>query len=155
MATKTITVSDLSGVTDGVETISFALAGQAYTLDLTAKEREEFLKAFERYTAVATPAAHTRGASKPKAEKSGPTQAQLMREWAKANGVELPAKGVVPKEVRAQYREAMAKDGDATASAPQVEVKATPAPVAPPAKQAPAKAAPAKAVAPKETSASK
>lgn len=113
---KTTRVSDLSGSDKEVEEVTFALAGQSYALDLTDKERAEFLKAFERYTSCATPVSATtssRGAEKAKAEKIGPTQAQLMREWAKANGVPLPAKGVVPKEVRELYRAATAKDTDA------------------------------------------
>lgn len=51
MATKTVRVSDLSGSEESVESISFALAGQAFTLDITAKEREVFLKSFEHHPA--------------------------------------------------------------------------------------------------------
>lgn len=99
-------VSDLSGaeITDNdTPTVTFALDGQEFAIDLSDKEQEKFRKIFEPYVAVATKGKKERGGKKVAA--SGPAAADI-RAWANANNIEIPERGRIPSEVRDAYNAA-------------------------------------------------
>ncbi len=112
MAQKTITllVDDLDGneIKAGKgQTIPFALDGREYEIDLSDKNADAFRKAVSRYVDAARKvgSASRRGASS-RARSASEVSPQAVREWAKANRVELNARGRIPRSVIDQFRAA-------------------------------------------------
>lgn len=101
-------VDDIDG-TDAVETVSFALDGQHYEIDLSEGHAAKLRDALSLYVAHARrtasgrrgrTSAGSRGASRSTA--GGPSAAEI-RAWAKENGLEVPDRGRVSAEVREAY----------------------------------------------------
>ena len=107
MAEMTIRVSDLSGE-QGAETFTFEVDGVKYAIDLTGPEaetvRSQFAPLIEKSKRI--------GGRRP-ATKGGalPSEASLIREWCEREGIEVPAKGRIPKSLREQYYAAQAGGG--------------------------------------------
>lgn len=104
MATKTQTIvtSDLSGK-EGAETVTFAVNGKGYQLDLTKEEAQTLYDAFAKYVEVSRP--HNikvagKGASR---GSKTPSRAAAIRAWAKEQGIEVNERGRVNPEVAAKY----------------------------------------------------
>src|SRR4051794_27663631 len=104
-------VDDLDGG-EATETVTFALDGTRFEIDLSKKNAAAFRKLFDRYTKASRrsstpgarrrkPAALTNG-SKPK-RKFDITQ---LREWAGANDITVPARGRIPQAVVDQFKQA-------------------------------------------------
>ena len=108
MAEMTIRVSDLSGE-QGAETFTFEVDGVKYAIDLTGPEaetvRSQFAPLIEKSKRI--------GGRRP-ATKGGalPSEASLIREWCEREGIEVPAKGRIPKSLREQYYAAQAGGGE-------------------------------------------
>jgi hypothetical protein len=105
MAQKTLIqlVDDIDGtvIEDGEgETVSFALDGKAYEVDLTAKNADAFRVLFQDYVAVAR---KTGRAAKVKASTKGGVPTSEVREWAKSNGIDVPDRGRVPQAIHDQF----------------------------------------------------
>lgn len=113
MAQKTITIrtDDLDGTTsDDHQTVSFAIDGKAYEIDLSpdnASKLREFVsvyaKAGRRVKAAPAAVAQKPGPAAPE----GPSTAEV-RAWALAQGMDVPEKGRVSKDVFEQYAAAQA-----------------------------------------------
>lgn len=109
MASRVVTqlISDLSGdeIQDGGgESIEFAYRGKSYVIDLTDKEVAGFDKAVAMYIEHATQQGRSRRSnSGPSAPKS---DAKAIRDWATAQGIDVPARGRIPAELREQYEAA-------------------------------------------------
>ena len=120
-------IDDLDG-SGAVETVTFALDGTSYEIDLSKRNAAALRKSLDRYVAAARrqgspsavrrrPAkqagksaqpAPTGKTAKPKPKpkpKRGFDLVQL-REWAGANGVDVPSRGRIPQAVVAQYKAA-------------------------------------------------
>lgn len=103
-----VLVSDLSGeeLADGKgETVSFALDGTTYEMDLSNKEADKFRGLFQDYIAAARKAGRTARKATGRGAQSGPA-AKDVREWANANGFTVPERGRIPSEVREAYEAA-------------------------------------------------
>jgi len=106
-------VDDLDGG-QAAETVSFALDGTSYEIDLSKKNATAFRKALDRYVSAARRQGGSRSA--PRRRKTKATGAAAMpkrnfdlaqlREWAGANGVTVPARGRIPQAVVEQYKAA-------------------------------------------------
>ncbi|MET1134089.1 MAG: Lsr2 family protein [Aeromicrobium sp.] len=103
MAQRVITVlsSDISGkeIEPGKgETVSFALDGISYEIDLTTKEADELRAAFATYTE-----AGRRKTARIPARRGGsgrsPEELAHIRAWAKENGHEVSERGRIKKDV--------------------------------------------------------
>lgn len=107
MAQRVVTIlsSDISGeeIENGKgETVSFALDGIAYEIDLTADEAaalrsvlEDYIKAGRRTTARSSSVRRgSRGGS-----GRSPEELAHVRAWAKENGYEVNARGRIKKEI--------------------------------------------------------
>jgi hypothetical protein len=96
MAKKTLAkyFSDVSGdeIGDESPTISFALEGTSYEIDLSEAEKEELRDALAPYVGVARKSA--RGAARRKTT-GGPSPKDV-REWARKNNIDVPARGRIP-----------------------------------------------------------
>src|SRR5687767_6968347 len=102
---------DQSVIEDGNgEIVSFGLDGTAYEIDLSNEHADELRQALSRYveasrkTGSDRPArARTRGRSRSSKSDVSPT---AVRKWAKANNIEVSARGRVPQSVIEQFRAA-------------------------------------------------
>lgn len=113
MAQKTITIrtDDLDGTTsDDHTTVGFAIDGKAYEIDLSpdnASKLREFLSVYAKAGRRVKTAPATVAQKPGPAAPEGPSTAEV-RTWAKAQGIELPDKGRISKDVFDQYTAAQA-----------------------------------------------
>ena len=103
MAQKVITLleDDLHGG-EADETVTFALDGTTYEIDLTKKNAAELRKAMAVYVGHARKVSGSRGARRSR----GSSDAKTIREWAQGQGLDVPSRGRIPQEVRKQYEAA-------------------------------------------------
>ena len=94
---------DLDGSKDAEE-VRFALQGVEYTIDLSKKNRAALEKALKPYVDVATKVS-TRSAARSSTRRSGGQSngQREVREWAKAQGIEISDRGRIPGSVVEQY----------------------------------------------------
>ena len=105
---QTLFIDDIDG-SEAEGTVRFALDGAEYEIDLNAKHAEALRKSLARFVdaarrsssgAVRRPA---RGGRKAAASGLNTTE---VREWAKAQGIEVKDRGRVPAELVVRFRAA-------------------------------------------------
>jgi len=107
MAQKTIVqlIDDLDqGAAE--ETVSFALDGTSYEIDLSAKNAAKLRDALAVYVANARRGGRAAASSAPRRGRSGRgdrEQTQAIREWARKNGFKVGEKGRIPGNVLEAY----------------------------------------------------
>ena len=87
------------------ETVSFALDGVEYEIDLSAKNAAALRDALARYVSSARKVTGRRGGesgSRGRRSKDNPSPAD-MRAWAREHGYTLSDRGRVPAEIREAY----------------------------------------------------
>ena len=107
-------VTELTDDTDGRpadETVSFALDGREYEIDLTSKNAAALRKAFDVYVKNGRRiGGGRRGRTSGRASSSSSSKSEVdtkaVREWAGKNGYELSARGRIPANVIEAYRSA-------------------------------------------------
>jgi hypothetical protein len=118
MAQKvTITlIDDLDGENDADETVEFGVDGVSYEIDLSATNAAKLRNELDVWVGSArrlrgrrrVKSAGTGGAAKSRtAGERG--QSALIREWARDNGHEVPARGRISAEIRDAYNKAVKK----------------------------------------------
>jgi len=101
------------GVAEAAETVLFTVGGQTYECELCEGHLNEFREAMEIWSSHSRLAGRARGgqsaarparAGRARAANSsdGPSAADV-REWARAQGMEVSARGRVPAELHAAY----------------------------------------------------
>lgn len=110
MAQKTLIqlVDDLDGtpIPDGEgSTVSFALNGSSYEIDLGATNTQALSNAFAPYIAAGRRTGR-KGRSAATGTKSDPAELQVIREWARANGHDVSDRGRVSGTIRDAYNAA-------------------------------------------------
>ncbi|MGS0687551.1 histone-like nucleoid-structuring protein Lsr2 [Nakamurella sp. GG22] len=119
MATETTTrlVDDLDG-SDAAESVSFALDGASYEIDLSEDNAEKLRDALASYVASARRAdGSRRSVGRPKAPRAAKSsrgartapdreQTAAVREWARANGYEVSERGRLSANVLAAFEAA-------------------------------------------------
>jgi nucleoid-associated protein Lsr2 len=96
------------------ESISFALDGTGYEIDLSKKNAAAFRKSLKRYVKAARRQGGSRSAPSRRVSKATTNGAKpkrdfdlgQLREWADANGVEVPSRGRIPQAVVEHYKSA-------------------------------------------------
>ena len=106
MASRIVTqlVSDLSGedIPEGEgDTVEFAYRGSTYRIDLTSAEATAFDSAMAAYIDRAT-----KVGSRATSKRATAGDAKAIRDWARQHGIDVPSRGRIPAEVRAQYESA-------------------------------------------------
>lgn len=102
-----VLVDDLDG-NDADETVTFALDGVDYEIDLNSENAEALRESLARYIQVGRRVGGRRGGRGRKGQKvagggdAGPSAADI-RTWARANGWDVPERGRVAAEVREAY----------------------------------------------------
>jgi hypothetical protein len=103
---QVILVDDLDGGSAD-ETVSFALDGVAYEIDLSDKNAAAFRDSFAQYVGLARRvggrAAAGRGTSR---RKGGDNRTAQIREWARSNGHKVNERGRIPATVVEAYDKA-------------------------------------------------
>jgi len=110
--TNVVFEDDLTGEEvpeDQIQTVEFAVDGVTYEIDLSPTNREKFAKDMEIYIQSARKTGKTRkGRATTAANKVTDVDAKTIREWAANLGIDIPARGRIPQEVRQQYEQAHA-----------------------------------------------
>jgi hypothetical protein len=104
---QTLFIDDIDG-SEAEGTVRFALDGAEYEIDLNAQHAEALRKALSRYVEAARRSSGT--ARRPartgrRAAASGLNTTEV-REWAKAQGIEVKDRGRVPAELVVRFRAA-------------------------------------------------
>lgn len=94
-------VDDLDGG-DADETIEFGIDGVNYEIDLSTKNAKALRDSLAGYVAEARKVASTRRRAGRRPAAAGDSPAQI-RQWARENGFDVPARGRVSAEVREAY----------------------------------------------------
>ena len=103
---QVLLVDDVDGSTAD-ETVTFALDGVSYEIDLTTAHAAELRDAFASWVGHARKVGGRSGArtSRPRSSSSA-GDAQAVREWAKANGHTVSERGRISADVKAAYEAA-------------------------------------------------
>ena len=109
MATRVVetVVDDIDGTVLSsalAETVSVGIDGEQYSLDLSPRNARRLREALEPFVAAAerTTQERTRGAYRV-TQLTRAVPNEVVRRWARSNGIDLPKRGAVPKHVRDQY----------------------------------------------------
>lgn len=99
-----ILVDDIDG-SDAAETVSFALDGVDYEIDLSEKHASDLRNAVSLYVAHArrTGGRRKSGWRSTSGAAAGSATAAEIRAWARENGWDVPERGRVSTEVREAY----------------------------------------------------
>ncbi|UJP40915.1 histone-like nucleoid-structuring protein Lsr2 [Cellulomonas palmilytica] len=104
---QVLLIDDVDG-SSADETVTFALDGVTYEIDLTAKRAAELRDSFATWVGHARKVGgrSTSGAAKPSSRRRSSNDAQAIREWAKAQGLEVSERGRISADVREAYDKA-------------------------------------------------
>jgi hypothetical protein len=107
---QTLLIDDLDG-SEAEGTVRFGLDGTEYEIDLNAGHAQALREALARYVRAARRAGG--GARRParggRRAAAGRVDSTGVREWAKAQGIEVKDRGRVPAEVLASFKTATRK----------------------------------------------
>jgi len=87
------------------ETVSFALDGSAYEIDLSAKNAAKLRDALALYVGSARKVSSRSTRRTSRGRSAGPAPSDV-REWARANGYEVSDRGRVAAEIKDAYEAA-------------------------------------------------
>ena len=104
---QTLFIDDLDG-TAAEGTVRFGLDGTEYEIDLNAKHAKELRDALTRYVGAARRAsgAARRPARTGRRASANGLNTTEVREWAKAQGIEVKDRGRVPAELVVKFKAA-------------------------------------------------
>ncbi|MEU2032945.1 histone-like nucleoid-structuring protein Lsr2 [Nocardia amamiensis] len=111
MARKVVVtlVDDYDGKSQAEETVSFALDGVAYEMDLSGDNAGQLREFFEQWIPYARKVGRARrGRGGTPRSATDREQATVIREWARKNGIDVSARGRIAAEVVEAYKKANA-----------------------------------------------
>jgi len=94
-------VDDIDG-TEADETISFALDGTSYEIDLSEKNAKALRKALGHWTERARTSGRP-ARTRQRLASAGDSRNAEIRAWAHSNGHDVPARGRIPQRVVAAF----------------------------------------------------
>ena len=103
-------VDDIDG-SPAMETIRLGWNGDWREIDLSRRNAAALSRALDRYWAAARPVSvdggggRRRQPARSRSRQSG-CDPKVIRSWARANGIDVPARGRIPADVARQYNEA-------------------------------------------------
>ena len=111
-----VLVDDLDG-SEAVESVRIGWNGQWRELELSEKNLAALSKSFDRFWDAGRPvrSANTprrRGRSATRGESGqapGPRDPKAIRAWATAEGIAVPSRGRIPRDVEERYHRAMTR----------------------------------------------
>ncbi|UFU03512.1 Lsr2 family protein [Ruania suaedae] len=103
---RVLLIDDIDG-TDAEETVTFALDGVTYEIDLNAKNAAKLRDDLAQWVGQARRAGGRKTSGrKASGSRAGGSDAQKIREWAKSNGYQVSDRGRVSAEIREAYAKA-------------------------------------------------
>ncbi|MFF5448830.1 Lsr2 family protein [Streptomyces sp. NPDC012888] len=104
---QVLLVDDLDGGTAD-ETVTFALDGKSYEIDLTSANAAKLRSALEEFVKAGRRTGRTSAgrAKGPRAASAGSPDTAEIRAWAKAQGLSVNDRGRVPADIREAYENA-------------------------------------------------
>ncbi|MGW1227368.1 histone-like nucleoid-structuring protein Lsr2 [Streptomyces sp. NPDC001478] len=104
---QVLLVDDLDGG-EADETVTFALDGKTYEIDLTTSNADKLRSLLEPYAKNGrrTGGRATSGRGKGRAVSGGNKDTAEIRKWARENGHNVNDRGRVPADIRQAYEEA-------------------------------------------------
>ena len=103
---QVILVCDLhEDETPGTETVTFALDGSSYEIDVCEPHGKELRDAFAPFVGAArrgSGRSSSRGGGR-RRRRGGSGEAAQIREWARSQGLSVPERGRVPAELAEKY----------------------------------------------------
>jgi hypothetical protein len=104
---QVLLVCDLHGDdTPGSETVSFALDGTAYEIDVCDAHAAELRDAFAAYTGTARRASRSSGRGRRGRRSSIDVDPAAVRAWARSKGIKVSERGRISGDVIEQFRAA-------------------------------------------------
>jgi hypothetical protein len=105
--TQVVLIDDIDG-SDADETVTFAIDGVGYEIDLTSAHASELREAFATWVGHARKAGRPVAAARTGGRRAGADRAQLakIREWARENGYKVSERGRIPGSVLTAYEAA-------------------------------------------------
>ncbi|WP_062071394.1 histone-like nucleoid-structuring protein Lsr2 [Demequina sediminicola] len=97
---QVVLVDDIDGG-DADETVSFAIDGTHYEIDLSTAHAAELRQAFEPWTAVARKVTNRKSASRGRNQDTA-----KIRAWAKKSGYDVSERGRISADIREAYANA-------------------------------------------------
>jgi tetrahydromethanopterin S-methyltransferase subunit B len=88
------------------KTVTFALEGVSYEIDLSQAHVDELAEALAPYVAAARKMSGRRSATRTSGAKSDPAELQKIRDWAGKNGHTVSSRGRISAAVRDAYNAA-------------------------------------------------
>ena len=107
---QTVFIDDLDG-TEADGTVRFGLDGSEYEIDLNAEHAQQLREALARYVGAARRVsgnARRPARTRRRPQPGGPNTTEV-REWAKAQGIDVKDRGRVPAELVVKFKAATAK----------------------------------------------
>jgi hypothetical protein len=107
---QTLLLDDLDG-SEADETVRFGLDGASYEIDLSEAHARELRDSLARYAGAGRKVNPLRGAPARKTVRSASNgyDSTEVRDWAKAQGIEIKDRGRVPSDVIAKFKAATGK----------------------------------------------
>ena len=103
---QVLLVDDLDGG-EADETVTFALDGKSYEIDLSNGNAEKLREALETFVKAGRRTGRAAsGRGKARATSGGNQDTAQIRAWAKENGYEVNDRGRVPQSIREAYEKA-------------------------------------------------
>ncbi|MCZ4551170.1 histone-like nucleoid-structuring protein Lsr2 [Gordonia rubripertincta] len=102
MARKQIVqfIDDIDGsVLDDFVTVRWALGDKQYEFDTSPEHADEFYESLEKYVAVSRRADSVRQSRNSSRTTQPSRDVSVIREWARANGYEVNARGRLPAQI--------------------------------------------------------
>jgi len=108
LITRVYLVDDLDGSQDDVSTVSFHLDGKDFEIDLSAANAERLRGKLAKFVDAASPKRprRTRSGSRstgPATPRANRDQTQAIRDWARSNGFDVPARGRIAKSIQEAF----------------------------------------------------
>jgi hypothetical protein len=108
-ATVTIYTDDLTGETgDDISAHSFSLDGVSYEIDLGLESHQRLLDALAPFVRAARRVGGRSVRDRRTPARGDVSKAARIREWARNQGIEVNARGLVRQDIVDRYEEAMA-----------------------------------------------
>jgi hypothetical protein len=96
---------DLDG-SEATQTVTFALDGTSYEIDLNDKNAAGLRDALSPYVGHARKSSGPRRGRRSSAPSDSGTSAKEIRDWARSNGHQVPERGRIPASVREAFEAA-------------------------------------------------
>ena len=102
--TTVLLTDDLDG-SEAVETVSFAVDGRQFEIDLNAEHAADIREMLQLYVEAARQVGGGRSGSPSRTPRTSAatTDGKAMRAWAKAKGYEVSPRGRIPREIVEAY----------------------------------------------------